>query len=828
MFGGKAWRVVATLAWRDLRGSRMKAVLIVAALALSIAAVYGVRGAERVAQRALETDLRRWLGADVAASTGESLDGEVFAAVDRMLPREASWTWITWTLGMSRSAQSPDSVLTVVKVVDAAAYPLYPGIVLEPAQPLADALAGDSIVVSPELLEKLHVRIGDTVEVSGYPFRIAALLRAEADRLTGFAPVAARTILSRESYERSGLAAASGASKHTVLVRLPAGADLGPVRSALQRILPEAGVSDYRESNQHAVSMVRVNIQLLGVTAFLVMVVGVAGIVAGMRQHVRAQTPLIAALKIAGVGTWQIAAVFLLQLAGLLAAAIVLGVPLGIAVRDMALWLAGRRISLHGTDGFGWSWEILVVVAIAILPVLPQPLAVIRQVSPMAVLRGNDGLAVRRRSRWQSGIALGAGSVFIGAMGARLVSTWYSAAVLVAGLLVSFGAAVLLVRAAFAGMRFVAGLTRDCALRYGLRNASNPEHGSHTLAVALSMGMMLMIATFEVNRAVGNAIADALPFDGANLLVGGFEPEHRDAVRDFLENLPGAVGAPYVVTQARLRLASVDGVPIEIVQRKSRPNAIPESWRDIGCVADGKAGSPREVTVSEDVARLLGARVGSKLEFAGRDRTIAGRVKEIRKISRVEKFWYTFLLDCSELEPASLHHLAAAKVPEGQLAEARRAVAVRFPMLAVLTAEDVSAVTTQLAGDILGLTRMVAWYAIVAGLVVMGATVTATRRARLREFATLSALGARPGLVARMHSVELLAIGVVAAAIGGLLSCGFLSVALSVTFDRVELAVGWRGVIAAVLFSAFLTVAAGWIPIYRLLRRRPLDSLREE
>jgi predicted lysophospholipase L1 biosynthesis ABC-type transport system permease subunit len=266
-----------------------------------------------------------------------------------------------------------------------------------------------------------------------------------------------------------------------------------------------------------------------------------------------------------------------------------------------------------------------------------------------------------------------------------------------------------------------------------------------------------------------------------------------------------------LVTQARLRLVSVDGVPVESLQKRKRPNAIPEAWRDIGCV--GGAG----VTISADAAILLGARVGSLLQFAGRSRMVERRVERIRKISRVEKFWYTFAMDCSGLEAASLHHLAVIELPRERLGAARREIAARFPMLA----EDTSR-------DVLGLTRMVAWYAIAASLVVLAATVSASRGARLREIAVLLALGATPRLVSRIHSVELAATGALAALIGGVLSCGFLSVALSVTFERVEGALGWRGVAAAMVGAVLFTVLAGWLPVRRWPRRRPLESLREE
>lgn len=813
-------RTLARLSWRDLRRSRFRALLIVAALAFSIAAVHGVREAELVARHALEADLRRWLGADVAATTGESLDAEVFRRLDAKRGLGVEWTCVTWTLAMARSAEAPDAVLSVVKVVDPEVYPLYPGIVLEPPQPLAAVLRDDSIVVSAEVLERLHVRVGDTVEVAGHAFRIGALLRKEADRLNGFAAVAPRLIVSRRAYEHGGLAGGGNASKHGVLLRVPEGTDLGVMRRALQEILPEAGVADYRESSQNAVSAVRVNLAFLGVTAFLVTVVGAVGIVVGVRQHVLAQTPFIAALKILGAGMRQIATVFLMQIALLLGLALVLGLPLGVLARDAALWLVGARVALEPvpSTGLGHWGETLAVMALALLPLLPHPARLIRRVRPLEVLRG----AVKAPDETRSSMWLGAAFVLLGVLGARLVGSWTSAATLVAALAGCFGVALWMAHAALGWLRRWSNGVRDCGLRLGLKNVSNPAHGSRALVVAMAMGLMVMITTHEVNRAVGQAIVDALPFEGANLLVGGFEAEFRETVDAALRQTPGIIGVPQLVTQARLRLVSVDGVPMESLQKNKRPNAIPEAWRDVGCVEG--AG----VTISADVAALLGARVGSVLQFAGRSRTVEKPVERIRNISRVEKFWYTFAMDCSGLGAASLHHLAVIQLPRERLGAARREIAARFPMLAVLTSDDVSMLAEDTARDVLGLTRMVAWYAIAASLVVLAATVSVSRGARLREIAVLLALGAAPRMVARIHLVELAATGALAALIGGMLSCGFLSVALSVTFERREVALGWRGASAALLGSILFTVLAGWLPVRRWPRRRPLESLREE
>ena len=72
------------------------------------------------------------------------------------------------------------------------------------------------------------------------------------------------------------------------------------------------------------------------------------------------------------------------------------------------------------------------------------------------------------------------------------------------------------------------------------------------------------------------------------------------------------------------------------------------------------------------------------------------------------------------------------------------------------------------------------------------------------------------------------AIGLLAAAIGGLLACGFGVVVTSALFRRLEIALEWKTIAGAVLATPLVTITAGWLPAWRLLRRKPMEALRRE
>lgn len=810
-------RPLAKLAWRDLRRARVRNLWILAALSISVASLTGVRGAQRQAQAALAGDLRGWLGGDVAASTGDPIDADAVAALDALHSEGIRWTAVTFTMVMLRSANSPDPRPAALKIVDPGRYPLYPGLTLHPPLPLDEALAAGSTAVSAEVLEYLHVAPGDTLSIGGQPFHISAVIEAEPDRFNGFPGVPTRVLLSRAAYRAAGLARPGNAAKHYALLRLPPGQDPDRIRGLVQAILPNAAISDYRESNRQAVSAVRASIAFLGVTAVLMLVVSAGGVRAALRQHVLEQAPFIAILKMLGARPTQIAIVFLLQVAALLGGALVLGAPLGILVRDAVLALAVTELPEPPAASIGAGLaEALALFAMCLAAALPAALRMIHNIGPWEVLRG---VVAPRPGRWPLPALLLAAALFL-LLAVRLTGSWQTAGLLFAALAACLGVGALLAEAALALVRRTIPRLPGPILRHGMANLSRSAGPARLLIVPMAAGLLVAITTFALHGAIAGTIVEALPFGEANLFVAGFESPLRDRILSAMLQLPGATGPPDLMTQARLRLTHANGA------------AVSGGWRETGCLPTATPVAAAlfvPAVVAAETARDLGLRVGSRLDFAGSSGVVQAQVVEIRPRSRVERFRYTsFTLDCGRLDRPSLFHIAAIRVAPEHLVTAQRALAAEFPMAAVFTVADLARSILRVAGDALSLTWILAAYVIVASLAVLAAVVASLRRSRLREMAVLAALGATRGALVRTYAVEFAACGVLAALIAGLLSCGFLSVALTLTLERPSFVIAPRAIACAFPAAALLSVAAGWAPLWRSLGRKPLEVLRDE
>ena len=114
---------------------------------------------------------------------------------------------------------------------------------------------------------------------------------------------------------------------------------------------------------------------------------------------------------------------------------------------------------------------------------------------------------------------------------------------------------------------------------------------------------------------------------------------------------------------------------------------------------------------------------------------------------------------------------------------------------------------------------------LVAGLVVLLATVSATREARAREFAVMRAVGASARLLARVQRAELLGIGALA---GFAAACAALAVGwlLAANVFNFHWSPPWWVPFAGAVSGAVLALLAGVWSLHEVVARPVMETLR--
>ena len=157
----------------------------------------------------------------------------------------------------------------------------------------------------------------------------------------------------------------------------------------------------------------------------------------------------------------------------------------------------------------------------------------------------------------------------------------------------------------------------------------------------------------------------------------------------------------------------------------------------------------------------------------------------------------------------------------------QRAAYEKFPTVTVVNVADALEIVQQVVDQIALVIRFLSGFAILAGAIILAASVAGTRFRRVREVVILKTLGATRRHVGRIFSVEFLTLGAVAGLMGALLAAIFSSLVLKRLLDA-HFHFDPKATGLAIILTAVLANLSGWLASFRILRQKPLEVLRDE
>jgi putative ABC transport system permease protein len=235
-----------------------------------------------------------------------------------------------------------------------------------------------------------------------------------------------------------------------------------------------------------------------------------------------------------------------------------------------------------------------------------------------------------------------------------------------------------------------------------------------------------------------------------------------------------------------------------------------------------------QICVSEEVAKVLGVGPGSSLRW-----TIAGtevntrvacihNIDDIHLASRVE-----FIFNAGALDGFPQIYYGSLRAKPASVTALQEALYRRFPTVTVVNMADVLQTFQSVVNRISQMVRFISIFAILAGAIILSSSVAGTRFRRMREVVILKTLGATRWRVSRIFSVEFLILGAVAGTMGALLANGFANLLLKRLLDS-PVSFPILPAVLAVVATALIANAAGWMASFRILGQKPLEILREE
>ena len=856
-----SYRSAAKIAAREMHSSRGKFFFVILSVAIGVAALTGVRGFSSSFRSTLLDKARSIMAADLSARMFQQPTPEQQTGLDEIAASGVEITPVTELLSMASAAKTLDPLLVSLKAVDPAMYPFYGDVELAPAAPLKTMLTPDTVAVADDLLVRLNLKVGDQLKVGTKLFRIASVVVNEPDRLSGSFAAGPRVLISREGLDASGLLAPGSHAGQRYLFKVPKPKGSAPIsdkavadlKARLEKLLPEAQIIDYRETNPALTQGLDRATSLLSLMSLVALVLGAIGVAMAMRAHLQQRLDTIAIMKSLGARSGQIIKIYLLQTLLLGAAGGVLGVGLGVGVQLSFPYLLAKLIHVD-TELHVQLSTVITGLAVGILTTLLftlPPLLDIRGVRPILILRravddtDDPFVAGIWRKITKNVAQIGAAVLILAGLAA--IATTLSDSVVVGqvfsvGLVLVLGVLLLASAAVLAGLRFFLSKTRlhlPSSVRHGLANLYRPGNPSAALLAALGMGVMQIMTVYLVQKAVVSELHISSAPNLPNVFLIDITNSEINGIRTLLKTQHSVTAEAELLPVVSSRVVDIDGVPAEQAKLKNFPKrmlrSISLTWMDSAPpgtkVVEGKWWVADEkkpvVAIEQRSADRLGVHVGSHITFAAQDTQIVATVVALTKgdgqhaFSRAE-----FFLPKAALAGLPVVWYGGVHVDPEHVGELQRALYKAYPTVTVINVaqalETVRAVVIQITYVI----QFLAAFSIFAGVIILASSIAGTRYRRIREVVVLKTLGATRRRIATVFSIEFAVLGLVSGVVGIL----FANVIARVLLTRMTVAYHflWGWTVAALVGTAGLTVATGWMASHRILGRKPLEVLREE
>ena len=847
-------RFVAAMAWREIRASWRRLILFFFCIALGVAASVTLRSFTQVISSSIGRDARALHSADVRVESQVPWTDEHRDVLTRhgASPSVTARTKLLETQTMVRAERSDAArpVMVELRGIDPA-FPLRGRVRLSGDVPYSPALLAErGVLVSPSLLERLQLRVGDSVVIGSTTFTIRGAMERLPGNALNFSPIP-RVVAEYDAVEAAGLTGFGSRVRYLWMFNTVEGEETAFARAVgrefgARRIRGSINTFHYVQ-NWLTGSLANVD-GFLSLIGLALLVLGGIGVASVTRVFVQQRIKTVAILKCLGGRNRKVVGAYLAQVVALSFAGGLLGIVLAQILTSSLADYVSRRLPLDiepRLSALACFQGVAVGMLVALLFALP-PLLEIRDVKPILVLRHDSGGA-RRRIDW---LKLGAQALLMSAIVAlagwqsgTYRNTWLFVGGIAATAVVLHGAGTLLLHG-LARMRRVGSFP----LRQGVGSLYRPGNQTRVTLFTVGLGALFVIAVrlMQVNMEQQYA----LDLDGlsADMFLMDVQPAQHDPVVASLTSL-GATNVT-MLALSRGRLAAVERGPSNpAAVRPGRLNGVhrlterlslePNETVVAGHFWPATASDRPEVSVESGFAEWQELKVGDTLVFdIGGQRLEAlvtsirteerRRVRGLRSLAALTRTDVVFRPGSLLTRPHTF--VGGVKGPGDVTARARlqNGFMERYPGVTFVDAlDDIAEIRSRVA-DVSRAVSLLGAFVFICGVAILVGSVAMTKMHRLYEAAILKTIGAKRRVLIVITFVEYAVLGALAGTVGSLASIA-VTYALS-TFGNRPLPWEFHPwiTVAGAAGTTVLVILVGILSTWDVIARKPLGILKEQ
>ena len=854
-------RFVLRMAWREMRASWARLLFFFGCVALGVAAIVVLRSVVGQVRITLTKEARQLVGADVVIQAQRPWTDELRAQIDRALEKQGVLARTelvdtqTMAVPVDVGGGAPNGAkvrLVEIRGIEKD-YPFYGVPELAGGMTYShDLVANHGVIVQPELLTVLGLKVGDQVKLAGQPFTIRAVVTKDRAQRGGGIAFGPRVYVDLADLRQTTLLGFGSRASYQLMLRVNE-ASIDRLTEQLRKDFRRdvIGVRSWRSLEDRLGENLTTAENYLSLVGFAIVVLGGIGVWSVTRVVVLQKLRSVAILKCLGASSGRVLATYVLQVLWLAASGSVLG--LGLAAVALSA-IPSRLLEPVGVTSVGISAAaagqgvavgLLVSLLFALVPLLE-----VRQVKPLLLLRADTRTTARKRN-WQSILA---GTAVVIAL--ALVAVWQANSWR-AGLFVSGGLAV--VGLALMGISrvlvsAVQRFTRSSrfAVRHAVLSLGRPGNQARVILMSVGLGCFFVLGVRAMQVNLLDSMRLELGRNSPDLVLIDIQRDQVDGVKSTVA--PYQAAPPRLMPLLRGRVAGVEGrhvnlpTPEDIRKQGELTREYGLTFRDAlqdnerlvaGAFWSGPLTTPTtpdgfdtEVSIEQMVREQAHVEVGDTMRFDIAGRILRARVTSIRKVTwdEAQNGGFVFVLRPSPAVDRTPHtyvgFLQVSAAPDARGA-VQRDLANAFPNVSSIDVRDVLASLKEVVDNVTIGVTIVGAVTLAGGVLILVGAVAMTKFQRLYDAAIYRTLGASTRMIASMVAIEYGLLGALAGLMGAA-GAFVLSWALARWLFDIE----WRpaaGLLTSgVVITAVTVGLVGLAASVDVLVRKPLQTLRGE
>ncbi len=825
--------------FRELAGSGKQAVVFVLCVALSIATMVALNSFSKNVDHSILGDARSLLGGDILIHSHYPFSRSIEQALLDLKKNGTVQAVKTYNFySVIRPMSGKRTLFCRLKVVGPG-YPLYGKVELRSGRSFAKALAPGKILVEPEVLKRLGLKVGDQVHIGEAVLTIAGVVTFESDRPVEIFSLGPGIFLSTADLNRLQLITKGSRVEYNILIKV--GQDdavINRLAARLKQALQptQERIWTYRTANSGMKRFFDNLFFFLSLISIFTLFLAGIGMQSSLAALLREKEKTLAVIKAVGAKSGFLFRQYFALVLCLGAIGSITGIGAGMILEHFLPRIFQGLLPPGISFAFSFS-DVLEGMVLGLLVVVFftfMPLYSLHNIRPVAIFRHE-----------KAGKAGGFLFYPVVALGFLILTILVIRQLhdLKIGLYFMGATTALIVVISFLTRALLSVSTRvsisSLALRQAAKSLFRPGNASRSIIVTLASALSVLLTIFLIQANLSATYIDSYPPDAPNLFFLDIQPYQTTA---FAREIGGGVKLFPIV---RARLVSINGQKVrqkQNVERRGdsltrefnltyRDNLLPDETIKEGnalFTKDASGKIPLQVSILDTVADMGDMHIGDMLAFNIQGVPLKARVTSIRTRtkSRLFPFFY-FVFPTVYLKDAPQTFFAALHLQKSAIAPLENRIITAFPNISFINMADTAAELGRLTRKLIAVINFFAGFSILAGALIMVGSIFATRLARIREAVYYKVLGGSSRFVLSVFVYEHLLLGlfssalaVVLAQIGSWALCRYL-------FDIGYAPFVWVSLLL-ILASVALVIAIGVFSSIGIIRQKPAVVLREQ